>query len=227
MPCTVMSMMSNELMSSACEVDICGVIGMHALRLASGTPSALLDWNNNYGDDPDKAVCFHCSNLPKHFFVDVRMDYQAIIAGTVGRDNTYGTCVGRVKAGPMTLRPLLDRRRARARSAATSARASSPTTRSRRSAAPASCDIPRDAGAAPLHLRERLRAPRRRQPVVGGRHRPRGGDELPGVGRVLAQVGHSRVSASESDRTGEADHWRTGERRERLWPLSPASISEP
>ena len=37
-PCTVMSMMSNELMSSACEVDICGVVGMHALRLASETP---------------------------------------------------------------------------------------------------------------------------------------------------------------------------------------------
>jgi L-fucose isomerase-like protein len=101
-PCTVMSMMSNELMSSACEVDICGVIGMHAMRLASGTPSALLDWNNNYGDDPDKAVCFHCSNLPKHFFQEVRMDYQAIIAGTVGRDNTYGTCVGLVKPGPMS-----------------------------------------------------------------------------------------------------------------------------
>ncbi len=101
-PCTVMSMMSNGLMSSACEVDICGVIGMHAMRLASGTPSALLDWNNNYGDDPDKAVCFHCSNLPKHFFQEVRMDYQAIIAGTVGRDNTYGTCVGLVKPGPMS-----------------------------------------------------------------------------------------------------------------------------
>ena len=38
------------------------------LALASETPSALLDWNNNYGTDPDKAVCFHCSNLPKHFF---------------------------------------------------------------------------------------------------------------------------------------------------------------
>jgi len=101
-PCTVMSMMSNELMSSACEVDICGVLGMHAMRLASGTPSALLDWNNNYGDDPDKAVCFHCSNLPKHFFQEVRMDYQAIIAGTVGVANTYGTCVGLVKPGPMT-----------------------------------------------------------------------------------------------------------------------------
>ena len=101
-PCTVMSMMSNELLSSACEVDICGVLGMHALQLASGTPSALLDWNNNYGDDPDKAVCFHCSNLPKHFFQDVRMDFQEIIAGTVGKENTFGTCVGRVKAGAMS-----------------------------------------------------------------------------------------------------------------------------
>jgi L-fucose isomerase-like protein len=101
-PCTVMSMMSNNLMSSACEVDIVGVVGMHALRLASETPSALLDWNNNYGDDPDKAVCFHCSNLPKHFFESVRMDYQEIIAGTVGKLNTFGTCVGRVKAAPMS-----------------------------------------------------------------------------------------------------------------------------
>jgi L-fucose isomerase-like protein len=101
-PCTVMSMMSENLMSSACEVDIAGVIGMHALQLASGTPSALLDWNNNYGDDPDKAVCFHCSNLPKHFFRETKMDFQAIIAGTVGRENTYGTCVGLVKPGAMS-----------------------------------------------------------------------------------------------------------------------------
>jgi len=98
----MMSMMSNDLMPSACEVDICGVVGMYALQLASGTPSALLDWNNNYGDDPDKAVCFHCSNLPKHFFASVRMDFQEIIAGTVGKQNTFGTCVGRVKAEPMS-----------------------------------------------------------------------------------------------------------------------------
>src|ERR1700723_1813255 len=86
-PCTVMSMMSDGLLSSACEVDVCGVLSMHALRLASETPSALLDWNNNYGNDPNKAVCFHCSNLPKHFLKSVKMDYQAIIAGTVGKEN--------------------------------------------------------------------------------------------------------------------------------------------
>src|SRR5216684_3792842 len=101
-PCTVMSMLSDAMLSSACEVDVCGVLGMHALQLASETPSALLDWNNNYGDDPNKAVCFHCSNLPKHFFRDVRMDFQAIIAGTVGKENTFGTCEGRVKAGAMS-----------------------------------------------------------------------------------------------------------------------------
>ena len=101
-PCTVMSMMSENLMSSACETDIAGVIGMHALRLASGTPSALLDWNNNYGENPNKAVCFHCANLPKHFFESFKMDFQLIIAGTVGKENTFGTVVGRVKASPMS-----------------------------------------------------------------------------------------------------------------------------
>jgi L-fucose isomerase-like protein len=109
-PCTLMSMMSNGLMPSACETDITGVVGMYALALASGRPSALIDWNNNYGEDPDKCVVFHCSNLPKDVFVpqsiradDIMvMDYQAIIAGTVGRENTYGTVVGRVRGDPFT-----------------------------------------------------------------------------------------------------------------------------
>jgi L-fucose isomerase-like protein len=102
-PCTIMSMMSNDLIPSACEVDVPGVLSMYMLSQASGTPSALLDWNNNYGSNPDKCVCFHCSNLPKDFFAaPPTMDYQAIIAGTVGKENTFGTCVGRVKAGVMS-----------------------------------------------------------------------------------------------------------------------------
>jgi L-fucose isomerase-like protein len=101
-PCTIMSMMSNSNLSSACETDIAGVVGMHALQAASGQPAALLDWNNNVGEEADKAVVFHCSNLPKAFFGEQQMDYQAIIAGTVGKENTYGTIVGRVKPGPFT-----------------------------------------------------------------------------------------------------------------------------
>jgi L-fucose isomerase-like protein len=101
-PCTVMSMLSNMLKPSACETDITGAIGMLAMALASGQPSALLDWNNNYGEDPNKAVVFHCSNLPKAFFGDIKMDYQEIIAGSVGKENTYGTVVGRIRPGAFT-----------------------------------------------------------------------------------------------------------------------------
>ena len=101
-PCTLMSMMSESLMPSACEVDITGLLGMYVLQLASATPSALLDWNNNYADDPDKCVLFHCSNLPKSFFKQSKMDYQGIIAGAVGKDNTYGTVVGRIAPNKAT-----------------------------------------------------------------------------------------------------------------------------
>jgi L-fucose isomerase-like protein len=106
-PCTLMSMMSNMGMSSACEVDIMGTVAMYAMAQASGKPSALVDWNNNYGEDPDKGVIFHCSNLPKDIFVAKGagapvMDYQEIIAGTVGKENTYGTIVGRLAAARFT-----------------------------------------------------------------------------------------------------------------------------
>jgi L-fucose isomerase-like protein len=101
-PCTIMSMMSDTLRSSACETDVAGTVSMYAMQLASGRPSALLDWNNNYGGDPDKAVVFHCSNLPKSVFADQKMDFQEIIAGSVGKENTYGTIVGRMKTGAFT-----------------------------------------------------------------------------------------------------------------------------
>jgi len=101
-PCTLMSMMSNNLLPSACETDIAGLLGMFVLQAASGQPAALLDWNNNFSTDPNKGVVFHCSNLPKAFFVEQKMDYQEIIAGTVGKENTYGTIVGRISPGPFT-----------------------------------------------------------------------------------------------------------------------------
>lgn len=101
-PCAVMSMMSESLLPSACETDIPGVIAMYALQLASGTPSAIVDWNNNYGEDPNKVVVFHCSNFPRSFLKEPKMTYQDIISGTVGKENSYGSCAGRILSGPMT-----------------------------------------------------------------------------------------------------------------------------
>ena len=100
--CTIMSMMSQKLMPSACEVDVTGVAAMYALQLASGTPSALVDWNNNYGDHPDKCVFFHCGNWAKAFLPDIEVKTAEILGTTLGLENTYGAVAGRTPAGPMT-----------------------------------------------------------------------------------------------------------------------------
>ena len=101
--CTIMSMMSQRMMPSACEVDIAGVISMYALQLASGRPSALVDWNNNYGGNPDKCVLFHCGNWASDFLPDGKMGTAPILGTTLGEENTVGALNGRTGAGPLTI----------------------------------------------------------------------------------------------------------------------------
>lgn len=100
--CTLMSMMSQQLLPSACEVDVTGVASMYALQLASGSPAALVDWNNNYGNDPNKCVFFHCGNWPQAFLPEIEISNAPILGSTLGVENTYGTVVGRTPAGPVT-----------------------------------------------------------------------------------------------------------------------------
>jgi L-fucose isomerase-like protein len=100
--CTLMSMMSNALLPSACEVDITGVASMYALQLAAGAPAALVDWNNNYAGDPDRCVFFHCGNWAKSFVPDIEISNAPILGSTLGVENTYGALAGRVPAGPMS-----------------------------------------------------------------------------------------------------------------------------
>jgi len=108
-PCSVMSALTNSLLPTACEVDVMGALAMYALQLASGIPSGIFDWNNNYGDDPDKLVLFHCSNAPKSMLADPCLSYNAIHANVRGdTECSFGTCVGRVKPGPMTYARISD-----------------------------------------------------------------------------------------------------------------------
>jgi L-fucose isomerase-like protein len=100
--CTLMSMMSDQLMPSACETDITGVVSMYALQLASNFPSALADWNNNYADDPDKCVLFHCGNWAKSFVPNIEIRTAAILGSTLGEENTYGAMGGQAAPGKLT-----------------------------------------------------------------------------------------------------------------------------
>ncbi len=92
-------------------LQITGVVSMYALQLASGTPSALVDWNNNYADDPNKCVLFHCGNWAKSFFdEDFKMEYAPILGSTLGDENTYGVVAGgrpRVLSATRGLRPMI------------------------------------------------------------------------------------------------------------------------
>ncbi len=100
--CTSMSMMSENMLPSACEVDVTGTLTMYAMQLASGSPSALVDWNNNYGDEDDKCVLFHCGNWAKSFLPDIQISNAPILGTTVGVENTYGALDGRTPASALT-----------------------------------------------------------------------------------------------------------------------------
>ncbi len=101
--CVTMSMMGEKLMPSACEVDVAGAISMYALALAAQTPSAILDWNNNFAQDRNKVVCTHCSNYPKSFFQsDIEIGSLDVLGTVLGSEDTFGAVKGKVAAGDMT-----------------------------------------------------------------------------------------------------------------------------
>lgn len=100
--CTSMSMMSENMQPSACEVDVTGTLTMYAMQLASGSPSALVDWNNNYAADAEKVVLFHCGNWAKSFLPDIEIGTAPILGTSVGEENTYGALSGRTPASHLT-----------------------------------------------------------------------------------------------------------------------------
>jgi len=61
-PCQLMSMMSESLLPSAARWISRASGDVHpAISLRS---PAAIDWNNNYADEANKCILFHCSNLP-------------------------------------------------------------------------------------------------------------------------------------------------------------------
>ncbi|MFN4227091.1 MAG: L-fucose/L-arabinose isomerase family protein [Candidatus Ratteibacteria bacterium] len=101
-PCVVLSYLSNCLVPSACEVDITGTLSMYILQTASDLPSAIVDLNNNYKNEKDKVVLFHCSNFPVSVLEKSKISYQEIISTSVGKENAYGAVVGNIKSSSFT-----------------------------------------------------------------------------------------------------------------------------
>jgi L-fucose isomerase-like protein len=96
-PCVVTSLLMDTMIPAACEVDVANAVAMHALGCASGEPTAILDWNNNYGDEEDKCVLFHCGNTPASYMRRPGcVTDHAIIANAMGKGCSIGCNQGRI-----------------------------------------------------------------------------------------------------------------------------------
>lgn len=101
--CLSMSMMGQNLLPSACEGDGAGAVSMLTLALATRQPAALLDWNNNYGDEPDLCVNTHCGNYPAGFLGNTpELGQLDVLGATIGPELCFGAVKGKVAAGDMT-----------------------------------------------------------------------------------------------------------------------------
>jgi L-fucose isomerase-like protein len=102
-PCLLVSELNDRLIPCACEVDVCNAVAMHALRLASGRPATCLDWNNNYGEDPDKCILFHCGPVPQSLMTGKgRVIDHPMFVKVLGAGCGWGPNVGRIAPTPMT-----------------------------------------------------------------------------------------------------------------------------
>ena len=107
-PCVLLGELNNRGIPAACEVDVGNAVVMYALHLASGKPAACLDWNNNYAEDDDKCILFHCGPVPLELMADSgRIADHAILANAVGEGCGYGCHVGRIAPFDFTFGSML------------------------------------------------------------------------------------------------------------------------
>ncbi|MBN1488821.1 MAG: hypothetical protein JXA69_02800 [Phycisphaerae bacterium] len=102
-PCVLLSELNDRLVPTACEVDVCNAVAMHALHLASERPATCLDWNNNYGDEADKCILFHCGPVPQSLMTGKgQIVDHPMFAKALGAGCAWGPNVGRIAPGAMT-----------------------------------------------------------------------------------------------------------------------------
>jgi len=107
-PCVLLSEMNDRGIPAACEVDVGNAVTMYALSRASGNRAAVLDWNNNYADEQDKCILFHCGSAPRSMMTDTgRVTDHGILVNALGKGCAYGCNVGRLAPTSFTYGSML------------------------------------------------------------------------------------------------------------------------
>ncbi len=101
-PCVLVSELNERGIACSCEIDLTSAITMRAMALASGQPAACLDWNNNYGDDENKVILFHCGPVARSLLTGkgTVIEHKMFAKGDPG--SGWGSNEGRIKAMDIT-----------------------------------------------------------------------------------------------------------------------------
>jgi L-fucose isomerase-like protein len=75
---------------------------MYAMRLASGKATAVLDWNNNYGEDPDKVILFHCGPVAESLMEKKGIVTDHKMFAKANPNSGWGSDEGRIAAADFT-----------------------------------------------------------------------------------------------------------------------------
>ena len=102
-PCVLLSDLNNRGIAASCEIDMCSAICMRAMSLASEGPSAVLDWNNNYGDEENKVVLFHCGPVAQSLMAGKGHVTEHKMFAKNDPGSGWGCNEGRIKAMPITI----------------------------------------------------------------------------------------------------------------------------
>lgn len=107
-PCVLVSVLNESGLPVACEVDVGNAVMMRVLQDASRQPVTCLDWNNNYGDEEDKCILFHCGPVPPSMMSGPgKVTEHAILKNAVGSGCSFGCNTGRLRPMEMTYGSLL------------------------------------------------------------------------------------------------------------------------
>ncbi len=101
-PCVILSELNDRGIVASCEIDLCSAVTMRAMQLATEKPTAVLDWNNNYGEDENKVILFHCGPVAQKL-----MSCKGTVTNHKMFDKTdpgsgWGCNEGRIRPMPIT-----------------------------------------------------------------------------------------------------------------------------
>lgn len=102
-PCVLISEFNDRGIVCSCEIDLTSAISMRAMALASEKSTACLDWNNNYGDDENKVILFHCGPVAQSLMAGKGIVTEHKMHNKVDPGAGWGTNEGRIAAFDMTL----------------------------------------------------------------------------------------------------------------------------